>query len=131
MTSRNQGMNWCRPATRLAIYLRDGMACVYCDAGVENCERLTLDHLKPHSRGGSNDPTNLVTCCVRCNSSRGVRSVTAFCKAVAEYRGDESTARSILTFVRNTSRRTLPRDAARALLARRGTVAGALLAEML
>lgn len=29
-----QGMNWCRPATRLAIYLRDGMACTYCGRGL-------------------------------------------------------------------------------------------------
>jgi 5-methylcytosine-specific restriction endonuclease McrA len=29
---KRQGMNWIRPEKRLAIYLRDGLACCYCAA---------------------------------------------------------------------------------------------------
>ena len=50
-----QGMNWLRPEKRLAIYLRDGLACCYCGSGVEDGVKLTLDHLTPHSQGGTND----------------------------------------------------------------------------
>ena len=61
------GSRWIRPEKRLAIYRRDGLACVYCR---HTRRRLTLDHLKPRSKGGTNDATNLVTACFRCNSQR-------------------------------------------------------------
>lgn len=61
-----QGMNWCRLSTRLAIYHRDGFRCVYCRSE----EQLTLDHVLPGTRGGTNHPSNLVTCCHWCNSIR-------------------------------------------------------------
>ncbi|KKK72946.1 hypothetical protein LCGC14_2898780, partial [marine sediment metagenome] len=37
---KNQGMNWIRPEKRLAIYLRDGLACCYCGATVEDGTKL-------------------------------------------------------------------------------------------
>jgi hypothetical protein len=118
-----QGQNWVRPSTRLAIYLRDGLACAYCGAGVEDGAKLTLDHLKPHSKGGTNAPENLVTCCHKCNCSRGDRSVAVFARAVASYVNHGVKAEQIIAHVRATARRALPRAEARALLARRGTVA--------
>jgi hypothetical protein len=123
---RSQGMNWVRPSTRLAIYLRDGLACVWCGATVEDGTRLTLDHLRPYAAGGSNDPGNLVTCCHRCNSSRGSRPVSAFARAVASYLNHGVEAAEIVRHVRTTVRRVLPREEARVLLARRGTVARAI-----
>jgi 5-methylcytosine-specific restriction endonuclease McrA len=60
------GMNWIRKEKRLAIYLRDGMRCVYCGTGVGKCQ-LTLDHLDLE---GTNDATNLVTACKGCNAAR-------------------------------------------------------------
>jgi 5-methylcytosine-specific restriction endonuclease McrA len=69
-----QGMNWIRQEKRLAIYLRDGCACVWCGAKVEEGAQLTLDHVRCHSAGGSNAASNLVTACKRCNDSRGARS---------------------------------------------------------
>lgn len=59
--TRSQGMNWIRPTTRLAIYLRDGLACVYCGQALEDGVQLTLDHIKPWCRGGRHSPGNLVT----------------------------------------------------------------------
>ena len=119
-----QGTHWCRPATRLAIYLRDGLACAYCGESVEDGAQLTLDHLAPNSRGGSNDPGNLVTCCHRCNSARGARPVRTFCRAVAEYLDADAVA--IERHVRACARRVLPRAEARTLLSRRGTIAAAI-----
>jgi hypothetical protein len=120
------GMNWVRQTTRLAIYLRDGLACAYCGHSVEDGAALTLDHVKPHSKGGSNDAANLVTCCKKCNSSRGNRSVAGFARAVAGYLNHGATAAEIISHVRNTTRRSLPRAEARELIARRGSVARVL-----
>lgn len=124
--ARNQGMNWIRQTTRLAIYLRDGLACCWCGDAVENGAQLTLDHVVPHSKGGSNDPANLVTCCHRCNSSRGSRSVPKFAAAVAGYLNHDADAAEIIRHIRATVRRQLPRAEAREMIARRGSVARVL-----
>jgi 5-methylcytosine-specific restriction endonuclease McrA len=81
MCERNenwQGMNWLRKDKRLAIYMRDGMACVYCGKGIEHGITLTLDHIKPFSKGGSNEATNLITACSLCNSARGNKPIRAY-----------------------------------------------------
>ena len=57
---------WIHLPTRIAIVHRDGFRCFICAAK----RRLTLDHLIPRVYGGSNKPTNLLTLCVSCNSSR-------------------------------------------------------------
>ena len=66
---------WIRPAKRLAIYLRDGLSCVYCGASVEDADGatkiLTLDHVMPRKLGGSNEARNLVTACLSCNLAKG------------------------------------------------------------
>jgi hypothetical protein len=121
-----KGMNWIRQEKRLAIYLRDGLACAYCGHAVEGGASLTLDHLKPHSHGGGNEETNLVTCCHRCNSSRGDRSVRSFCRAVAGYLNHGVTSEEIERHVRNAARRALPMTEARELIARRGSAARVL-----
>jgi hypothetical protein len=51
---------------RSRIYKRDGYECVYCGSK----KNLTLDHVIPKSRGGSNEWTNLVTCCSKCNRDK-------------------------------------------------------------
>ena len=68
---KGQGSKWIRPEKRLAIYLRDGLACAYCGAKAEDGKPLSLDHLLPCSKGGGNHEGNLVTCCLKCNSRRG------------------------------------------------------------
>jgi 5-methylcytosine-specific restriction endonuclease McrA len=40
---------------------------VYCGSN----KNLTIDHVLPKSRGGSNRWTNLVTCCTNCNRKKG------------------------------------------------------------
>lgn len=53
---------------RELVRQRAGFACEFCgitetDAGGE----LTIDHYHPSAKGGSDDPSNLVYCCSRCN----------------------------------------------------------------
>ncbi len=56
-------------AKRNRVYRRDGHACVYCGA----TEDLSLDHVVPRSKGGSDGEDNLVTCCRSCNSKKGAK----------------------------------------------------------
>lgn len=53
------------------VLQRDGHACVYCGA---TDVPLHLDHVVPSSRGGSDDPSNLVAACRPCNCSKGPRT---------------------------------------------------------
>ena len=123
-----QGMNWIRQEKRLAIYLRDGLSCAYCGASIEDGATLSLDHLTPHSKGGSNQESNLVTCCARCNSSRGTRSVRAFCAAVSGYVNHGVTPEAIERHVRNCAARSLKAHKMEAamLITRRGSASAAL-----
>lgn len=65
----NRPSLWRRHATD--VFERDGWSCRYCGA---LCDRPTLDHVEPKSRGGSHDPDNLVTACGPCNSRKGART---------------------------------------------------------
>jgi hypothetical protein len=51
--------------------------CVYCDVtGVP----LNIDHVEPKSKSGSNRISNLVLACVKCNQSKGSKSLNVFVK---------------------------------------------------
>ena len=83
-----QGANWIRREKRLAIYMRDGMTCVYCGTSAKDLDSpLALDHIKPHSQGGTNDASNLVTSCRPCNSIRGIASVKTHITNIARSKG--------------------------------------------
>lgn len=124
-----QGMNWIRPVKRLAIYLRDGLACAWCGAGIESGITLTLDHLKPHTKGGSNHESNLVTCCKHCNDSRGARGQKVFARAVAEYVNHGVKEEEIIGHIKRISARSVKpfMQQARDLIDSRGGFSRALL----
>lgn len=65
---RNQ-WNEQRAALAPIILERDGAVCHYCGA----TDDLTIDHITPLARGGSNKPANLAVACRACNSSKGTR----------------------------------------------------------
>jgi hypothetical protein len=54
---------------RRTIYERDAYRCQMCDGW----EDLTIDHIVPRERGGTNDMDNLQTLCRKCNSRKGIR----------------------------------------------------------
>jgi len=79
-----------------------------------------------YSHGGDNQASNLVTCCHRCNSSRGTRPVRTFIRTVAAYLNHGVTADSILRHVENTRRRVLDIPAAKKLMNQRGGFTAAM-----
>lgn len=116
-----QGMNWIRKDKRLAIYLRDGLACVYCGSGIEDSIQLSLDHVVPVEHGGENGEENLVTACRKCNQVRSSRTVIQFAVDVAYYLDGDVTAREIVLSVERLRMQSLKpfRIEAKAILARR------------
>ena len=76
MPNNKNGGKWIRPDKRLAIYLRDGFTCAYCNSsGVRDRVPLTLDHLQPRELGGTNEASNLVCACRDCNTDRRAESL--------------------------------------------------------
>lgn len=54
---------------RWFVFKSDGYKCVKCGSDSD----LTIDHVLPVSKGGSNNISNLQTLCRSCNSSKGDR----------------------------------------------------------
>lgn len=69
MTNPN-GHHWIRDRKRRRIYARDNWRCVWCQRPVASGRNATLDHFLAREAGGTNDATNLLTACRRCNSQR-------------------------------------------------------------
>lgn len=76
---------------RFHIFVRDHFRCQYCSLKVGQTHPLlldvetkrprtmvvsdlTLDHVLPSSKGGSNDSGNIATCCHPCNQRKGART---------------------------------------------------------
>jgi len=58
---------------RRNIFARDRNLCQYCGRKFSTQE-LSLDHINPRSQGGESSWTNLVCCCVKCNTRKGGRT---------------------------------------------------------
>jgi len=59
--------------TRRNVYARDGNACQYCGKRLA-ARALTIDHVIPRWRGGTESWSNLVTACMPCNTRKGGRT---------------------------------------------------------
>lgn len=58
-------------SVRDEVFEECGWSCSYCGAeGVD----LQIDHVIPHSRGGSNDKSNLTAACAPCNNSKRAKT---------------------------------------------------------
>jgi len=93
---------WIRVDARLAIYLRDSFRCLYCSRdlhGADPCD-VTLDHVVAKIDGGSNAPSNLITACRACNSSRQDQSVSRFASREARIEIRRNLRRSMTSYRR-------------------------------
>lgn len=93
------GSKWISRNTRLAIYLRDGMACAYCGSTLEDGITLTLDHVIAREHGGDNKPSNLLAACTKCNSSKNARDIVEFVETVAAYVNHGISAEMIMSHI--------------------------------
>lgn len=57
-------------------YLAEDPHCRYCGFGPLRLENSTLDHIEPKSRGGTDDPANLLLSCFRCNQRKADRELS-------------------------------------------------------
>lgn len=69
-----------------ALAIRDKWVCHLCkkitspsgNANDNNCRMVSIDHLIPVSKGGSDYPTNLKIACLCCNKSRGNKEIALY-----------------------------------------------------
>lgn len=80
------------PEQRQRIFCRDLHECRYC--GARN-EPLTLDHIWPALYGGTDDDSNLLTCCKTCNTSKGSKTLAGW-KGVPGRKCDTDYARKVM-----------------------------------
>lgn len=57
---------------RYDILARDNYTCQYCGRKAPDVV-LHIDHMVPVSKGGTDEPTNLITACADCNEGKGPR----------------------------------------------------------
>jgi len=72
-TARNGSTSQWRKI-RAAVLKRDRYSCHYCGARPVN----VVDHLRPVSRGGTDDEANLIAACPGCNSAKGDMTAAEF-----------------------------------------------------
>ena len=59
------------PLTRKNLMYRDHYTCQYCEI---KSHSLTIDHVVPRSKGGTDAWDNVVACCQKCNVKKGNRT---------------------------------------------------------
>jgi 5-methylcytosine-specific restriction endonuclease McrA len=68
---KGSGSKWISRTNRMALYNRDGFTCIWCGSTFsKDGNGLTLDHVVAANNGGTDAPTNLITACLSCNSSK-------------------------------------------------------------
>lgn len=63
-----------KPSVRFSVLKRDGFTCRYCGASAPDVQ-LHVDHVISRHDGGSDDESNLVAACGRCNIGKSSRSL--------------------------------------------------------
>lgn len=59
-----------KPLFKFIIFARDDCQCFYCDRFLDDSTEIQLDHLLPRSQGGTDEASNIVTSCKRCNRKK-------------------------------------------------------------
>lgn len=66
--------------------LTESALCFYCESPYTADRRPTVDHVVPLSKGGTNDLSNLVSCCRSCNSKKRARTLEEWEPAIGKNR---------------------------------------------
>lgn len=62
-------------SVRFEVFKRDSFKCQYCGRCAPEVV-LELEHIEPHSKGGTDDVLNLLTSCRQCNSGKSDRRLS-------------------------------------------------------
>lgn len=69
-----------------SIFKRDNYTCHYChlkcDCSHPYTTGLSIDHIIPKSKGGTDDPDNLVTACCSCNKKKRDKDYNEFVEII-------------------------------------------------
>lgn len=69
---------------------QQGGQCHYCTIKMSRrgneIHRATIDHIRPKSTGGTNEPSNLILCCRACNEAKGNMGLKRWDKILAARR---------------------------------------------
>lgn len=65
---------------RVKVFERDNYTCQMCGKTVKDGVKLEVDHIKPVSKGGSDDMSNLLTLCFDCNRGKSDKDLENFLK---------------------------------------------------
>lgn len=71
------------PHDKRRIYDRQNGLCAYCGQH-RNIKYMTIDHIVPLSKGGTNEESNLTCACKICNQIKGDMTLEAFSLQLAE-----------------------------------------------
>ena len=82
--------------SRLIVYRNSGYKCEYCGdsiivGGEVHPKRASIDHVIALSKGGDHTYSNVVSCCMECNSSKGAKDVNEWIKATGKGRAWKGT----------------------------------------
>ncbi len=61
----------------MGVLIRGKHRCHYCGVGL-TIDTVTIDHMKPKSKGGHTNVKNLVAACLTCNRAKADRSYAMF-----------------------------------------------------
>ena len=81
-----------------------GKTCCYCGNKLY-VKELTLDHVMPREKGGSNRVANMLFACRKCNSVKGAKNIGKF--IIDEYTSGEELAPWFISIIENKSGRNL------------------------
>lgn len=71
--------DWNSNATAKAeCWDKTGGKCWYCGDEVHPFRTLSIDHMIPRKRGGSDDIENLVLCCISCNRRKSNKTIDEY-----------------------------------------------------
>lgn len=76
-------------SVRALVYQAFWFRCAYCGSD----ERLSLDHLLARSRGGSDEPGNLVAACWSCNASKGTHTLDMWLNKLPQHEREQIKSR--------------------------------------
>lgn len=72
-TTTERGYGWQWQKLREQILSRDQHLCLTCKAKGRVTPATQVDHIKPKSRGGTDDPDNLASICSDCHEEKSQR----------------------------------------------------------